>query len=467
MNITEQLNYYLREDNNAQYLSVLNAYYQKTQGKNYPEPTESESAMKQVLIDIAKNDFNMPAKDNFDDEARAALMLVKRELPKIPQKKIEPKEEPQKKDEPKENEKDSSKDVKPEDKKEEAPGDVPGPKWPSYSEFRKKWYKDTVNLGWPNIEFSGYKKEDGIYYPWNPLTRSAFSFSEKGAGLVPFRNYTKKIKDTLYQKYEKDVKGLKALKSKVDKILEVESQYLKKKNPGSIFGTLLTGIFKGLGASSLDESMLKWLTSKLSGMTVFEYQKYILDEMIAKMEISDDSASLLKSILTGVHTKLKATAEKYYDFSKVDVKYDYHDSAYEAFFQIKNKTGMKDEEHNLPYSAYRYIIKNFILPQVNETKKFISSGSKPIKCNMSDQDLVAFLEILNKDVKMAKKSDEKTIKSNIEDIKNALDENDEIYFEYEQPDPKNPKQILGTFTLSFKYFNRGCEVTISFKSNNG
>lgn len=456
MNITEQLNYYLREDNNAQYLSVLNAYYQKTQGRNYPEPTESESAMKQVLIDIAKNDFNMPAKDNFDDEARAALMLVNRELPKIPQKKIEPKSETPKKEEPKEDENDSSKNVKPEDKKEEVPGDVPGPKWPSYSDFRKKWYKQTVNLGWPNIEFSGYKKEDGIYYPWNPLTRSAFSFSEKGAGLVPFRNYTKIIKDTLYKKYVKDIKGLKALKSKVDSILEVESQYLKKKNPGSIFGTLLTGIFKGLGASSLDESMLKWLTSKLSGMTVFEYQKYILDEMIAKMEISDDSATLLKNILTGVHTKIKSTAEKYYDLSTVDVKYDYHDSAYESFFRVKNKSGMKDEEHNLSYSVYRYLIKNFILPQVEGSKKFISSGSKPIDCNYTETEIKDLLTILNGESEKERKK-----------IPGVLDVKDEIEFEYEQPDPKNPKQILGTFTLSFRYVNRGCIVTISFKSNKG
>lgn len=441
MNITEQLNYYLREDNNAQYLAVLNDYYQKTQGKNYPEPTESESAMKQVLIDIAKRDFKMGKKDNFEDEARAALRMVKEKIPTLTQKKVE--------DKPEETSNDK------EDQKEEKTdaNDVSGPKWPSYSDFRKKWYKQTVSLGWPNIEFAGYKKDDGIYYPWNPLTRTAFTFSEKGAGLNPFRNYTKKIKDTLYKKYERDVKGLKALKAKVESILEVESQYLKRKNVGSIFGTLLTGIFKGLGASSLDESMLKWLTAKAAGMTIFEYQKYILDEMIAKMEISDDTASLLKNILNGVHAKIKDSANKYYNLSRVDVKYDYHDSAYEAFFNIKNRTNMKDEEHNLSYSPYRYLIKNFILPQVAGTKKFISSVSKQIECDYSEKELTEMMVTL--------------YDTNESEIKKILENHDEIEFKYKQSDPKNPKQTLGEFTLAFRYFNRGCEVTVSFQPNKG
>lgn len=44
-------------------------------------------------------------------------------------------------------------------------------------------------------------------------------------------------------------------------------------------------VFKGIGGTDLDESILKWMSSKANGMSIFEYQKMILDEMLAKMSL--------------------------------------------------------------------------------------------------------------------------------------------------------------------------------------
>ena len=79
------------------------------------------------------------------------------------------------------------------------------------------------------LKFVSGQKESGIELPWSKFDKSAFVFNKRGKGLVSVRNYTQKIKTYLYTKFEKNVDGLKKLRDLVDKILAVESQFLKKK----------------------------------------------------------------------------------------------------------------------------------------------------------------------------------------------------------------------------------------------
>lgn len=86
--------------------------------------------------------------------------------------------------------------------------------------------------GWPksikNPDLKDSNVEKGVELPWNKLTKSAYPFSNKGPGLSNFRNYTKKIKDYLYTKFKNDYPSLKKLAERVEAILDIEKQFLKR-----------------------------------------------------------------------------------------------------------------------------------------------------------------------------------------------------------------------------------------------
>jgi len=88
-------------------------------------------------------------------------------------------------------------------------------------------------MGWPKDvkvpDVNDSLSEKGINYPWSSITKSAYPFNKRGKGVVTFRNYTKKIQDYLYTKFENDLPGLKRLLEKVESIVEDEKQFLKKK----------------------------------------------------------------------------------------------------------------------------------------------------------------------------------------------------------------------------------------------
>ena len=436
----EQANYYLKEDT-VYWLKMLDKVSQKKTGEPYPNRDATEEELQQATLNVGKELGYQQTEASLANNARSAYQVISKNLPNIkPDEKKVPETTPE----------DSSKDSEKVPKDEQTFQDIPPKTWPKYEEFRKKWYKQTVDLGWPkdiaNPDYKDSEKDGGIVYPWGS-NKSAFVFNKRGKGLTSFRNYTQKIKSYLYNKFERDQKGLETLARKVDSILDVESQYLKRKKVGSIMGSLLMNIFRGIGGTTADENILKWLGSKIQGMTIFEYQKYILDELVTKMAVSDDSATVLKNILYPLHKIVKDKCSDFYDVSKVELEYDNYDKSYEAFFKVKVRPGTKDEVHGKSYSPYVYILDNIVIPII-DGKLITSKSGRNLRSSVTSDEVRKLIQTL-------KGSTEKTVSK-------ALENSDDVIFTYDALDPENKGKVIGTYQIEFKFGMKSCEIRVSF-----
>jgi hypothetical protein len=435
------------------WLPTLDKYYQKLNGKKYVLPSQSEEDMMQEIIDVAaKLGFEGKSNDT-KTNAQSANQYILNHLEDV--KKEPPEEE-------KEDEKDD-KDEKPNHQEPTQAEDIQPKKWPKYEEFRKKYYIQTVQAGWPSSitypDVNDNKKESGVELPWSKFDKSAFVFNKRGKGLVSLRNYTQKIKTYLFTKFEKNVDGLKKLQSLVIKILAVEEQFLHKKPVGSFLSTALLGVFRGLGANQSDEALFKWLGSKFTGMTIFEYQKSILDEMVIKLEISDNTSLDLKNVIYPIHALAKKYCSQFFDISIVKVAKEEYENAYTAKFTISNKTGTKDPKYNKTYSAFSFVLENITLPIIKKDKEFVKSKSgKFFESNVSEEDVKNIINSLNKISEKGNKDTDKNVgdvvkKRDIILFRDAIDE--------------ESKKNVGTYQLEFSYVVKGCIITVAFLPKEG
>ena len=431
------------------WLPTLDKYYQKLNGKKYALPSQSENDMMQEIIDVAtKLGFEIPSKD-FKINAQSANKFILNHLEDV--KHETPEEE--KEDEKKENQKPI----------ETQPEGIQPKKWPKYEEFRKKYYLQTVQAGWPASitypDVNDNQKDSGIEFPWSKLDKSAFVFNKRGKGLVSVRNYTQKIKTYLYTKFEKNVDGLKKLRDLVDKILAVESQFLKKKAVGSFLSTALLGVFRGLGANQSDEALFKWLGGKFTGMTIFEYQKSILDDMVIKLEISDNTSLDLKNVIYPIHGLAKQYCSQFFDISTVKVAKEEYENAYTAKFSVTNKAGTKDPKYNKTYSAFSYVLENIALPIIKKDKNFIKSKTgKYFESNVTEEDILKITKSLNAISEKGNKDSDK----NVGDVVKKRD----IIFYKDAIDDVSKKNV-GTYQLEFSYVVKGCIITVAFLPKEG
>jgi hypothetical protein len=182
--------------------------------------------------------------------------------------------------------------------------------WPKYSEFRKEMYHVTVKLGWPaspTIEkllssgatpttkdmWKGSKQQTPYFFEsWMPDFMQKTAVEMKARIMHDFRGKSDK---------------LSVLISKVDSIVELEKKFFNK---GSILLNVLGGIgmfvFKGLGGQERDLAFLNWVKSKFKKMTIFEYQQAILEDVRLRLNITDNTASVLKNMMTKTYEKVKA-----------------------------------------------------------------------------------------------------------------------------------------------------------------
>lgn len=333
--------------------------------------------------------------------------------------------------------------------------DIVPKKWPTYEEFRKKYYKQTVDLGWPkNIAYPDVQKDTsastGIVYPWNSLTRSSHVFNNRGKGLASFKNYTIKIKDYLYTKFEKNIAGLERLAKKVDSILDVESQFLKKK-PLGIASQIGLAIFRGLGATDRDEAMFKWISKKFTGMTIFEYQKMILDEMIAKLSINEKTSENLRNMIVSIHDYCKKKIDGNYIIDQV--KTEYNKRVVKAYFDVKSRgqTGVK------VYDSFVVVLET--LGKALASGAYKSTTGRKAVGNYTEEELKKFIE----DIKKLSSQDKPNEKFN------GLLENskDKGVIEFTTEDKDNRGNVTGEYSIEIKYFTKGCRVSVNYSSNMG
>ena len=95
----------------------------------------------------------------------------------------------------------------------------------------------------------------------------------------------------------------------------------------NIMGQLALSVFKGLGATATDEAILKWMSKTFTGMTIFEYQKMILDEMYTKMSISDTTSKALSDLLKTLYENIKNKSSDNYIVDKVKIVQDLNEKS--------------------------------------------------------------------------------------------------------------------------------------------
>lgn len=436
-NLLNIADHYLTEASNT-YLTVLNQYYNKKTGNNYPNPDESREDLQQKVVDIASEmNLDVPGKD-LRTKANNANRLILANLKNV-------KPDTEKKTGPKTSITTTGTDT------DEAPNDIEQKKFPKYDEFRKKWYATTVSMGWPKDlkvpDVNDSLSEKGIIYPWSSVTKSAYPFNKRGKGVVTFRNYTKKIQDYLYTKFENDLPGLKRLLEKVESIVEVEKQFLKKK-PTNFVGTMLLNIFKGIGGTEKDEAILKWLGQKSTGMTIFEYQKYILEEMLTKLSVGDDVSKTLKLILFPLYKQIKNTCEKYFIIEPVKFEdRNFHDNEYQAYFNVKVRPGTKSQQYSMAYSPFVFVLENNVLPLL-EGKGIGSKSGRKLESDVDVDDVKGLI---------------KSLKNTTEDeALKKINRSPDIELVYDALDDQN--KVIGKYFIEFGYFNKGCKITVGYRS---
>lgn len=338
--------------------------------------------------------------------------------------------------------------------------------WPKYKEFRQHWYMQTVKLGWPkdiapHLRVLKTKKgedakdtnddpilyrQNGIVFPWSDKDINPYCFNSRGTGIFgSLRNYTAKIRDALYTKFGHDLRGLKALAAKVGDIIEVEKTYFKSRSMRSFIGNALIGIFRGIGATHVDEQMLTFLSKKFSGMTIFEYQEMILTEMIAKMEVSDDTQGDLKNILYPLR---KIVTEKLptYTISKVVVEYNVK-AGYIAKFNVDTPPGTNQHSGKCFYDLMDKVVKLII-----NNDKSVIEGDKFDKTPSKEE----FEKMMSK-IKAV--IDSGNTRSGAATIEGDVIPVEFIKYKYDTHTEKK----MGEFLIKFNYLAKKAMVIVSYK----
>ena len=319
----------------------------------------------------------------------------------------------------------------PERESPEIPDDIPEKKWPKYSEFRKKWYIKTCELGWPKDVVAKVKDEDSsgsIKFPWSKTDATAYAFNARGTGTFSIKNYTKVIQDKLYDRFHNDNKGLQKLLNQVTAICEVEKTYFGGRPLRNFMSSILSMAWKGIGGSAGEEQMLRWLLGKIKGMTVFEYQKFILEEMNTKMSLDDTTLQDLKNMLNPI----RAICMKIDGYEPSQVKGEYSEGlGFICSFRMESKVKSKEI---FEAQSYLDMIDHIIIPIVKRT---ISKGG-----TWHEQPEVNELVALKR--KLMKFKDEK---AKGERITKAIPK---VYF-LKHKKATGKDDIVGDYKINFKY----------------
>lgn len=417
-------------------LGLLDKVFEKKRGRTYPDRNKGVDFYRDEIIKYAEEVGFQKQNDNVSYDANRAVFYLSNAAN---MNKFVREQAPQQQEEP-------------------APNDVVPKKWPTYEQFRKKYYKQTVDLGWPkNIAYPDVQKDTSastdIIYPWNTLTKTAYVFNGRGKGLVSFKNYTAKIKDYLYTKFEKNPTGLKKLADKVESILQVEEQFLKKK-PINFATQIALAIFRGLGASDRDEAVFKWVSKKFTGMTIFEYQKFILEDMVAKMSISDATSENLRNMIVSIHEFMKKKNDGRFKIDQVKTEYSRYENSVKAYFDVTSaqQRGIKI------YDAFLFVLET--LGKSLSSGAYKSTTGRKAVGNYSEEELNKFID----EIKKTTETREENKKYFIDFLQGSEDKG-VISFTTEDKDTSG--NIIGEYDIEIKYFTKGCRVSVVYTSNSG
>lgn len=179
--------------------------------------------------------------------------------------------------------------------------------FPGNNELLVKYYNHTVDLGWPGLKIAIDQKTKKIIPQKDGPAYIPFSLYYKGKTdkdtneVVPYNmpklvNKAKSLVDNMFQK--KGLKKFKELKSAVENIIEADKKYKMshKVHFKDKFAKFVSGLVRVLGGNEADEKVMNWLIRRTETMTVFEFQKLILDEVFTKRIVTSESGVRLSQI---------------------------------------------------------------------------------------------------------------------------------------------------------------------------
>lgn len=183
-----------------------------------------------------------------------------------------------------------------------------------------------------------------------------------------------------------------------------------------------------MGFSDRDAAVFKFLQSKIKGMTIFEYQKYILQDMILKMSISNTTVSELKNILYPLRNQIQNKMDGYTP-TKITPEYN-PQLGYTCSFKIES---VKQNKDTFEGQAMLDLMSTIVLPltQGKLSNKTFSSGP-------SESDIERIIRNL---------TTLKEKKSKGDDIVRTLGQ---IRFRSNKYD-RNTDSIIGAYEIRFRY----------------
>lgn len=329
---------------------------------------------------------------------------------------------------------------------------IPKERFPSYNEFRKKWYAKTVAMGWPNDlmvpVFDKAKSDKG----WIGNVADAYIFrpTVKAINMVTLGRMTKNIKTELYQKFGDNIKKLRELKTQVDKIVDAEAQFLKDKNSKGlrgVFNTLTNAIYSGLGFTERDRAIMNFLTrsNESQKMTIFMYQQMVLTEVMSYLEVDEDTAVMLKKTLESIyktfeHGTSTKKDSKFIGMTLTKIKTTTYMGEYVASFQVLTPTAGET---------------NIVMPYVDSLDFFMNNVNIKSFDEHPDpkkvDDYIQKLKVAGDDKKNAPAKVKKVVESS--DVEPR-------FVKYKM----NGKTKLGEYVYEIKYLPRKAEIIISYET---
>lgn len=185
--------------------------------------------------------------------------------------------------------------------------------FPGNNELLVKYYNHTVDLGWPGkkVEMDGKKikaqPDSPSYIPFSLYYKGKVDKEDGEVKPYNMPRLVQKAKDLVDAAFKKHgIKKIKQLRSAIENIIEADKKYKMshKVHFKDKFAKFVSGMVRVLGGNEADDKVINWLARRSETMTVFEFQKLIIDEVYTKNTVTDETALKIAEITKLIRDRL-------------------------------------------------------------------------------------------------------------------------------------------------------------------
>ena len=149
-----------------------------------------------------------------------------------------------------------------------------------------------------------------------------------------------------------------------------------------------------------------------------------------------------------MYKQIKNTCEKYFIIEPVKFEdRNFHDNEYQAYFNVKVRPGTKSQQYSMAYSPFVFVLENNVLPLL-EGKGIGSKSGRKLESDVDVDDVKGLI---------------KSLKNTTEDeALKKINQSPDIELVYDALDDQN--KVIGKYFIEFGYFNKGCKITVGYRS---